>query len=151
MKVIALAAICAAVYMARPVLARLGETEEECIKRYGEPQKEDENGSYFLAAGMMVVVKFHDGKCTRIVYMKRESFEALSDVEIETLLKANGGEREWKERKVLSVDRHWETIDGSLFAQYDTFTPSLYILTKEERKRYIEEKDAKERKALEGL
>lgn len=138
--------------------ARIGETAAQCDVRYGKAIKEvkEDNQVVFRKGGFLMVVQFYQGKADLFMYRKEET-DALgqgakiSDNEIETLLKANGGDKKWKKREIISMNEEWQTEDGALLAQYKAFDNMLIIATKG----YIEREDAKtkakEKKQLEGF
>ncbi len=79
--------------------ARLGETLEECVDRYG-PVLEKRPASFsssdaevavFLKASVAVFVEFKKGKAWKITFRKT----LISPSEVESLLKANAGEDDW--------------------------------------------------------
>ena len=76
---------------------------------------------------------------------------AMSENEIEQLLKVNSGERVWKKREVISVNQEWQTEDGDLAASYRTLENNLVIATKGNLERAAAAKKSKENKALEGF
>lgn len=79
------------ILLAAPAHARLGETEAECAARYGTPVKSSSlqpDERRWRKGNMEVTVAFVEGRAVVITFMKRET--RLSDVEIETLLNANG-------------------------------------------------------------
>jgi len=120
---------------------RIGETPEECADRYGEPLK---------------ITDDHEGKADLIVFQKLEKNAlgksvAMSDNEIETLLKINSDGKEWKISPVISMDREWATTDGSMHALYKTFDNTLMLATDAFIKRADEEKKASENEQLEGF
>jgi len=140
------------------VFARIGETPAQCETRYGKAFKTDTDSgmSFFRKGGFLIMVGFHQGKAGLVSYRKEETdildnAKEMSDNEIETLLKANGGNKKWKKREIISMDKEWQTEDGTLFAQYMTMQNYLTVVTKEYIEREDAKKKAKEKKDLEGL
>jgi len=77
-------------------LARIGETVDEAVKRYGNVVRHerihDEEYYLFEKSGFHVLAHFHDGKVDRILYSS-DSRRKLTHEEIDTFLKANNGGR----------------------------------------------------------
>src|SRR5271165_3948616 len=77
--------------------ARIGDTLEEAIERYGKPvhKASADEFAMFKEASYYITAHFHDGKTDAITYVKAESESstkgAFSDDEIVMLLKINGG------------------------------------------------------------
>ena len=75
-----------------PALARIGETMDEAVKRYGRViRHESIHGAEvysFEKNGFHILAHFHNGKIDRIVY-KSEAGRKLTHEEIDTFLKAN--------------------------------------------------------------
>jgi hypothetical protein len=79
--------------------ARLGETLEECVDRYGPVLEKrqatfsssDPEVAVFVKASIAVFVEFRKGKAWRITFRK----PLISPSEVESLLKANAGEDDW--------------------------------------------------------
>jgi hypothetical protein len=98
---------------ASPAWARLGETEEQCEKRYGKasvpeglisnfgrdaktPTLKEDKVLQYRRDGMTIYVGFIDGKASSIQYsffMGRET--PLDRQEVEALLKINAPDRQW--------------------------------------------------------
>lgn len=79
------------------VFARLHETKEQCIVRYGKPLWDESNDSfdgkhYFNTEHFHITIVFEkrkgESRCCYIEYMKRQEF-GISGAEIEKLLSAN--------------------------------------------------------------
>jgi hypothetical protein len=73
-------------------IARIGETMDEAVKRYGEVVRREtiQGREFYLFEknGFHILTHFHDEKIDRILYNK-ESGRKLTHDEIDTLLKAN--------------------------------------------------------------
>ncbi|MGC3991673.1 MAG: hypothetical protein QM796_18680 [Chthoniobacteraceae bacterium] len=145
--------LCALVCFASQSKARIGETLEQCIQRYGAVVKQESGIIVFKKSGFFVMVKLYNEKVEQIAFCKAQADElgqagAISDNEIELLLKTNGGASNWKVQPVISTDRHWQTEDESLFAHYTTIDHMLVIQTKDCVVRDIESEKAKEKQNL---
>jgi hypothetical protein len=115
--------------------ARLGETPEQCEDRYGPPSitKKDPAGflpgvtlSVYQKAGLAISVIFYRGSAGFVVFEKSEknalgNMDELSVTEIEALLKANAGGKEWLVARPAirgPLGDAWELEDGSATAEY---------------------------------
>jgi len=136
---------------------RIGETRAQIEARYGTPLKNTDDGScVFLKGGFRIVVSFYQDTADLIIYGKAEqdaldNSVEMSDNEIQTLLKACGGEKKWKPREVISVDKQWLTEDETLFAVYDSFKHFLAVGSKEYAERSSSGKKSEEDKNLQGF
>lgn len=136
--------------------ARIGDTPEQSVQRYGSPYKTKAPFAYYKKAGLLITTELHEGKTEFLLFRKVEENVLgkgveISDNELEKLLSSSGGERIWKKLQVISVDREWGTEDGELYAVYKTFDNTLMILTKGYLDRATAAKKAKENKTLEGF
>ena len=141
-----------------PAFARIGETPAECIARYGEPVEIDKEKSQliFMKGTMAIIAGFFDGKCDKLVMRKVEQDiigtpEEISDNEIDLLKEANGGEKPWREKPLISMTKLWETEDGAILAQYEPLNRLLVIFTRECNERQKAAKKAEEQKKLDGF
>ena len=106
--------------------ARIGHTIEQCIERYGEPISVNEKSKSvtFRKAEFEIEVYFFEGKCEWVTLVKfvegsTEALQAIDGVEIETFIKANGGDREWQEVESPPGGHiSWRTKDDILSAVY---------------------------------
>ncbi|RYD67686.1 MAG: hypothetical protein EOP83_02325 [Verrucomicrobiaceae bacterium] len=143
---------------ALPASARLGETRDECDKRYGIPVKTLEGGGIVYAkAGLHIVATFWNSKVSHIMVCKVErdalnTPKELSQNEIEILLKANDGGSEWKKSEALAFMRsQWERADGKAVALYKQTDNYLTIIDTAYASHLDEEKEKKEAKVLDGF
>src|SRR5215204_1744652 len=82
-----------------PAVARVGETLDECVQRYGpmierRPAKlsaSDPDVMVFSKAGITVAVEFKEGKAWHLTFRKT----ALTAGEIEAVITANAGATIW--------------------------------------------------------
>ena len=147
---------------------RIGETLEECRKRYGK-ETETKNGAVlFTKAEVWVVVVFWKDKVHRIGFMVASDEgkgKALSVVQRDALLEANrpsdgkGNKVKW-ERSWDGLDAlhaRWRTVDKSMCAEYadnalivitKKFKDHLVILEEAKKKKNATEKATKEKEAL---
>ncbi len=120
--------------------ARLGETLEQCKARYGEPVREMGGAYAFKKSGLLVVAEFYEGKASGILYQSTTldtsgRTVALSDGEIEALLKAEGGDQEWEKVGADSEQAIWRTSGGAVAAVYHFKKRQLTVLTQEAMER----------------
>src|SRR5215469_1027697 len=123
--------------------ARIGDTLEEAIKRYGKVVKKEPAHEFamFKETPYYITAHFHDDKTDAIVYVKTESGTstqgAFSDREIETLLRTNGNGQTWERSKAKAGLYKWETEDKRLHAVYSE-SKFLVIATADYLKRLHE-------------
>jgi hypothetical protein len=130
--------------------ARIGETLDECIKRYGEPaQRPQPKTLLFHKSGIAITCFFVDGLCVEISYKKLDSGARFNEREVEILRMANG--RMWQLRP---DDNHNPIIywrNEVCECQWDRNTGLLHFETLAERKRKAAEMRNEEKKQLEGF
>ena len=149
--------------------ARIGETYDQAVARYGAPLGAsidiifpDEKWTSFRKGGFHVNAIFHNGKIDTIEYIKiigynkySESFEtaALSEIEINNLLKANYNEI-WQN----SYSKSWTAPNLTAIHEYNMASRQvsryyyrLVIWTDEAGQRRAEQMAAKETEAQVGF
>lgn len=118
--------LCLFVSFITPALARIGETREECKKRYGLPinklihiGKENEY-LVFEKAEFEIEIHFYQNKADQVVYWKTSRTNTISEHEANELMTLNGGKKKWvippKDENPLSWTK--VTEDKSLMASY---------------------------------
>ena len=133
--------------------ARLGETLEQCIARYG-PEQRLERSEFklyrkskivaFSRGGMRIVAEIVDGKTAAIVFAREDrtkvsltggndeaNTQPLAESEIAKLLSASSNSKHWKRLRTPSTQMAWATADGTLMASYSTQTGRLLITNSE--------------------
>src|SRR5271166_6053076 len=104
--------------------ARIGDTLEEAIERYGKPvhKASADEFAMFKEASYYITAHFHDGKTDAITYVKAGSESstkgAFSDDEIQMLLKINGSGQTWERSKAKAGLQEWKTEDRKFQAVY---------------------------------
>ncbi len=101
--------------------ARIGETEAECVVRYGEVIERrpdastgsDELRSVFRTTNFLVVAEFREGRVWRIDYRK----PLLDDEDIEDVLEWHRVEEPWGEPFAVFGDRFWLRSDRDVLAR----------------------------------
>jgi len=138
--------------------ARIGETLEQCIERYGGrvDKSSPGKGVGFVKGGFVIAVQFYEGKADTLAFCKVErdalgKAKEMSNNEISQLLQANSGDRKWKEINQIPLERYWLTEDAQLVASYRSFEHTLTIMTKAATDRANAAKKAEEDKKLKGL
>ena len=130
--------------------ARIGDTLEEAIQRYGKVVNKASAGEFamFKEASYYVTAHFHDNRTDAITYVKTASGTsskgAFSDPEIEMLLRINGNGQTWERSKAKAGLYEWNTEDSELRAVYSE-SKFLVITTAGYLKRL--EEAAKKKKA----
>jgi hypothetical protein len=117
--------------------ARIGETEKQCIARYGKPVKVLEKGTLFIKGQMKIFVSFSDGKAESIWLQKTDPDRPtlampISKEEIDSFLIANSQGHQWRYNSSLpDGDEVWITKDSELGALYSHSTLSLQVYTRD--------------------
>jgi hypothetical protein len=132
-------------------LARIGETMEEAVKRYGPVVHHDtiqgEKYYSFKKNGFRILAHFHDGKIDHILY-NSESRDKLTEEEIDTFLKANNGGR------LMNEDLPYVWVGKDVAATYSKWPRHAWHLDIKARafgRRRIVAKKAAEKAKLEGF
>jgi hypothetical protein len=129
--------------------ARIGDTLEESITRYGKPINAAGDTAMFEKPPYYVTVHFSDGKTDAITYVKTHkgagSESEMSPDEIDRLLGLNS-DQQWKQAGPKEGTKQWGLQDGSLSAVY-TKDKFLVITTADYEQRLA--KEAAEKKAEE--
>ena len=147
--------VMASAVMAFRAEARIGETLEQCTIRYGAPVTKSNTNAVFIKAGFAIAVMFYEGKVDSLGITKIEkdalgkSIE-MSENEISQLLRANSGDRKWKEISH-SFERSWLTEDAQIVAIYGPSTHLLTIMTKDSAERAAAARKTEEDKKLNGF
>jgi hypothetical protein len=116
--------------------AEIGATRDQCIARYGNPERDalKESGLlFFRKNGICTIVHFYQGKCDVLsIFSEREEMgvpESLDADRIQSLLKTEGTSSEWVSPPSLTMNGVWCTPDRKVFAIYDTMRHKLAIMT----------------------
>jgi len=96
--------------------ARLGETEDQCITRYGHPLEkisvEGLPAEVFEKGDFLVCVEFLNARAASIAYFKRDH-SAIDDDEKEVLRLIEGNNSPWILKQQKSPDQFWARADGA--------------------------------------
>jgi hypothetical protein len=104
--------------------ARIGDTLEQAIERYGKPVHKTSTNEFamFKGASYYITAHFHDDKTDAITYVKTGSESstkgAFSNDEIQLLLKINGSGQTWERSKAKAGPQEWKTEDRKFQAVY---------------------------------
>ena len=104
--------------------ARIGDTLQEAIERYGKVVNKAHGDEFvmFKMASYYITAHLHDDKTDAITYAKTGSESstkgAFSDEEMETLLRINGNGQTWDRSRTKAGLYEWKTEDGKLQAVY---------------------------------
>ncbi len=118
------------------VFARIGDTPEKCIERYGKPIKSSDKGLLFAKNGMKIYVTFSAGKADGIFLQKLDPAMPkralpIPEQEIEQFLMLNSMGSKWRFTSQLpDGDVIWVTEDSELSAMYSQATCSIQVYTK---------------------
>ena len=125
------------------VFARIGETTEECEKRYGKPEHPvfqdpktpDLSFAIYRKGQLEILIVFLNGKAGSILYSpsNTNTVEALTPESVEVLLKANIGDVPWSHSQDPTNEnvQHFETTNGTFTASYDAGKNTLTIENKD--------------------
>jgi hypothetical protein len=117
--------------------ARIGETQKQCIARYGKPVKFMEKGVLFMKENLKIFVTFSGGKAESIWLQKTDPEHPtlavpITKAEIDSFLIANGQGHQWQYNRALpDGDEVWITKDTELGALYSQSTLSLQVYTRD--------------------
>jgi hypothetical protein len=129
--------------------ARIGDTLDESINRYGKPISAAGDTAMFEKIPYYVTIHLSDGKTDAITYVKAKQGTSneseMSADEIDRLLGLNS-DRQWKPTGAKEGTKQWGLQDGSLSAVY-TKDRFLVVTTAEYEQRLA--KEAEEKKAEE--
>lgn len=145
---------------------RIGETREQCDRRYGEAEAVKEHLGFvaYKKAGLLVYVHFHGDVADCIMFAKLADDLALpkkfSEAEIQVLWEANGGDgskrpgrkSRWRKIKEHMTDgASWEYLGGDRYALLADSGTAFGIATVGHFQRQESERANRDRKALEGF
>ncbi len=130
--------------------ARIGETLDECIKRYGEPaQRPLPKTLLFHKSGIAITCYFVDGLCVNLSYKKIAPATRFNEREVEILRMANGSKWQVWQPGSHSPSICWRNeICECLWNRQQGL---LQFETLAEKQRKAAEKRAEEKKLLEGF
>lgn len=104
--------------------ARIGETEAQIEKRYGQPTSSFRSTKGYFYKDFFIIVAFDNGVSGIETYEKRNG-APMSAVEIARLLEANGGGTKWHEPIRNGLEFQYK--EKTRFAEYNAVTNTLTI------------------------
>ena len=129
-----------------PATARVGETEAQCIERYGKPFRQgpgepgrSDKAAWFRKSAFNLCVLFDKGRAVSVTYTRTPKLgrkAAITPAEQTSLMRANSGSESWRELRASKADDRYETFDRKMGARYNR------------GKKYLEVFDGKWRAAL---
>lgn len=130
--------ILAALFIALPALARLGETQKELVARYGDPIRSKAWSSTFSKSEFIIQAEMLDGKCG-FIYFHHE--RKLNPAQIAVLLAANKGASEWDDGQSLETGYTWTRKDKGAYAVLVEDMDGLLVMSS----KWKEEEEAKKK------
>lgn len=119
--------------------AQLGASEEGLSRLLGKPVKKSGHLCYYHRAPNNFVAHLHKGVCDQICIFSDKEAQgfpvALTDDELGNLLRDFGGGNEWLEVGRLSLNRVWNSRNGTSFAIYETMHNKLVMMTRDAYRR----------------
>lgn len=134
--------------------ARIGETRAQCDARYGVAEVDDDGEVRYEKAGLIVLCRFHEGKCASIMFAKVEQ-DALkrpvemSDAELEALLQANANGSSWGPPEDMISGKMWES--PYMIAHWAERYRYFRVMTKVELARQEKKKADEDKANLKGF
>ena len=124
------------------VHAQMGASPEQCISRYGKPERDAMKTSgllCFRSKQLCYIAHFYRNHCDVLsIFSSRTPLgipEELSEEQIDGLLQSEGGGPGWTPVERFSINGVWNSPDSRSFAIYDTMRHKLVIMTRDAYKR----------------
>lgn len=141
-------------FFSSPLAARIGESYDECVARYGAPiQESEDDGVYvFEKAGYRVMVYFDDDWIADLILFNKGDeppFAELSEREMEILLSVNVGSDLTESSEGASIS--WTNEATGAVGHYNPFQRGLIVASKAGMARLQGNTAAEERRALNGF
>lgn len=133
------AAVLALVTLASVCQAKLGDTMDQCIARWGQPLTgSDPREPYFRVNDYNFKITFWKGVVAEeSIYevhnhprLQLSNGEIVSDKEIETLLESESDGKKWLATYSDEYGQRWQREDGNVFAWYDPTGPFMSFESK---------------------
>ena len=115
-----------------PLHSEIGSTRDECIARYGKPERDaiKESGLlFFRKDGLCTIAHFEKGRCDVLSIFSCNEVTGLPE-ELGSLLLREGGGTTWQPLARFSINQVWNSTDKKSFAIYDTMRHKLVIMTR---------------------
>ena len=141
---------------ALPSLARLGETQAECEKRYGKPVKVTDDYINYRKSTMDISIIFFEGKACVVAYMKitanpGSGDNTITEAERTVLLEANKGTSEWNKEPDDGTTHRWQRADKGATAQLSPDLTKFSFSTPDYGRKIKKEKADKEQQEAKKL
>jgi hypothetical protein len=119
--------------------AQLGASEEQLGILLGTPVKKSGDLIYYHKSPRNLVAHMYRGACDQICIFSDKETQgfpvALTDEEIQSLLRDFGGGMDWLPVSRLSLNRVWNSRNGRSFAIYETMHNKLVMMTRDAYRR----------------
>ena len=139
-----------------PAFARLGETEDQCVARYGPVVLRDTDSSplklpllAFAKNGFTFGALMLNAKVGLLTIQKTDK-SSFSDNELDLFLAANSAGQKWIRSDDISVNQDWVRDDGAK-AEYNPFAHTFGFASKEYLAAMAEATKADETKKTSGF
>jgi hypothetical protein len=140
-----------------PVSARIGETKEGCIGRYGPITKEGKNDDPYTVhekAGMRILVSYWKDRAVLLYIVKIEEDDigkslAISENEIDIILRNNNAGKNWEKKPYEFLVQKWAC--EPMVAQYHEEKRALIIASNAYSNELDRRKIEDEKKNLQGF
>lgn len=129
--------------------ARMGESLNQCIVRYGQPAESQGQYHIFIKNGFRIYVMMDKQIVGGIIYEKIDK-DNFSDIEIQTLLKTNSN-NEWKLVRDEFREKSYLSNNHNMAAIYYPFDKRLGIMTKDSASKAAADYEQSQKDKLEGL
>lgn len=122
------------------LMAKLGDTPRECLKRYGPPTGHTEvpglipSGVMFQRGEYSITCGFENEICTVVVVLRNvpenPAIRTIPREDISLFMHENIGHMSWEFTRFSPIEKFWRTRDWKGKTSYEaTFAPSLQMLT----------------------
>jgi hypothetical protein len=122
-----------AAMLASPALARIGETLEQSVARYGEATKQKDGSVDFESDGFWINADFKEDKCATISYRRKTNGDRkkvlsppMNREEFTSLFKQEMGEKPFT-IKTMGLNIYFFAEDKSLMGSWDPETNMLMV------------------------
>lgn len=130
--------------------ARLGESFEECVARYGEPVQviKSTKSGIFRKAGITIRIFFNSDGIADALHFKREEGPRLEKTEARVIAKSNLGESALEDDKRSSLV--WSDESGRV-GHFSVLDATLIVFTPEGGRRIVERGEQHAAEKLQGF
>src|SRR5688572_19814527 len=114
--------------------ARIGETIEQCVERYGKPTLGETNEKWksFERNGIRISIDFSDRIAVQVHYSSKKLLGKLTDEQVQELLKIYADGKKW-ETLDIGLDgiskKEYKRADGAIFATWEYAHGSISFIT----------------------